>query len=53
MHHSRADIERPYIKRENNRRGLIQLGLTNKKTTIELKILKHHKRLDATIRQLA
>ena len=36
LHHSRADIECPYVKRENSGRGLIQLELTNKTTTIWL-----------------
>ena len=37
MHHPRADIEHFYIKRENGGRGLIQLELAYKTTTIELK----------------
>ena len=34
MHHPRADIERLYIKRENNGRGLIQRELTDKTTIV-------------------
>ena len=37
MHHPRADIVHLYIKRENGGRGLIQLELTYKTTTIGLK----------------
>ena len=37
IHHPRADIERHYVKRENDGRGLIQLELTYKTITIGLK----------------
>ena len=36
MHHTRADTEGHYIKRENVRKGLIQRELTNKTTTTGL-----------------
>ena len=37
MHQLRADVERLYVKRENGGRGLIQLELIYKTTTIGLK----------------
>ena len=37
MHHLSADIERLPVKRENSGRGLIQLELTDAKTTLGLK----------------
>ena len=44
MHHPRADIKHLYVKRENGGRGLIQLKLTYKTTTVGIK-----KHLDTTI----
>ena len=37
MHHPRADIKHLYVKRENGGRGLIQLKLTYKTTTVGIK----------------
>ena len=37
MHHSRADIERLNVKRKNGGKGLVQLELVYKTTTIGLK----------------
>ena len=37
MHHRRADIERLYVKEENDRKKWIQQELTDKTTTMRLK----------------